>query len=194
MKRIKLGSFLLLLITGLFISTNIAQAQYFSAQISFREQFRLEEGTVRYYVASLNETSVWQLNCTSIYDGIFYLFIFDERPRESFIDPVTKNITAEMYNIAVAYNNTPVYINSSVVEDLQVAYIELSYVIPTTGLYYMCVAIVENAPDTFSMESNFELQPYFIPFIPGYPVEWIGLISMLMIVGIVKYKTQIKKV
>jgi hypothetical protein len=188
MNRFKVVSFLLLLMIGPIISSDFVHAQTLSAQISFREQFRLEEGTVRYYVATLNETSVWTLNCTGIYEGVFYLFIFQNRPRQGFIDPETKNISSEMYENAVAYNNTPTYINSTVVQDLSVSYIELTYTIPKTGLYYMCVVIVENAPDTFLLESNYELQPYFIPFIPGYPTEWIGICSTIMIIGLIQLK------
>jgi hypothetical protein len=172
-----------------------AAAQNAQGESIFREQFRLEVGTVRYYVTSLNTGDVWDVNCTALYEGIFYLFMFDRRPAEDFVNRETNQLQDRIYSEAVAYNATPGAVNSTTQENMLVSYITLNYTATHNGLYYLCVAIIENPPDTYLIFSNREMQPYFIPFIPGYPVEWlVGFGIMAFGLSIRKLRSKIHRV
>lgn len=152
--------------------------QQSNTPVLYREQFRLEEGAVRYYVTSLKVNDTWTLNCTGIYEGIFYLFIFHSRPKEGYIDPTTKQISDQPYADAMVYNNTPVMINASIDPTRMVSFITLNYTSTENRLHYLGIFIVANPPDTFILYSNQQLQPYFIPFIDGYPQIWVVLLGL----------------
>jgi hypothetical protein len=195
-KKSNLAALLLLslLMVNMIFFVYSVSAQAPPSGLIYREQFHLERGSIRYYVTSLDENETWTINCTSIYQGVFYLFMFELRPKQEYIDRNAGNISDLIFSEAIAYNSTPILINSSVDPEMQVHFLVLEKKVTEKKLYYLGVAIVNNPPDTYLLFSNHEIQPYFIPFIPGYPLEWIGLCS-LFIIGIFykKYRNQRKK-
>jgi hypothetical protein len=140
-------------------------------EIVYTEQFRLDKNTGRYYVAALNGSQTWNLNLTSVYHGIFYVFIFDNRPQEDyFLENGTLNPI--VFTNALAYNNTPVLVNSTIEENEYNYFLNLSYTVSVTKLYYLMVYLDNGTtPDTFILKSNAKIQAYFIPFIDGFPIE-----------------------
>ena len=95
--------------------------------------------------------------------------MYDERPLDSHLLP-DGSIDASITDQAVAYNETPSLVYSSTINDT-VSSVFLNYTAPSIRLYYLEIIVVENGPDTFKLESNYVLQPYYIPFIPGYNIE-----------------------
>jgi len=159
----------------------------------FTEQFRLDKQTGRYYVSALNEGQMWDINLTSVYRGIFYLFIFDNRPESDYFLE-NGSLNKIVYTNAVAYNNTPIILNSTLEADEINYFINLSYKATVTKLYYLLVYLAQGTtPDTFILKSNAKIQAYFIPFIDGFPIEVI--LGNLGLGAIVIYrKTRRKKV
>ena len=173
-------TFTLLIISQalVFISNGTAQTPIPSAKL-YTEQFRLEQNNIRYYVTALNESQIWEINLTSVYHGIFHLFLFDERPQKEYL---TENGTLNsiIYSDCVAYNNTPVIIPSQTIENDTINFVSLSYTASNNSLYYLMIALVGGtAPDSFILTSNSQVQAYFIPFLPGYPLEWIIICSSM---------------
>lgn len=173
-------TFTLLIISQalVFISNGAAQTPAPSAKL-YTEQFRLEQNNIRYYVTALNETQVWEVNLTSVYHGIFHLFLFDERPQKEYL---TENgsLDSIIYSECVAFNNTPVLIPSQSIENDTINLVSLSYTASNNSLYYLMIALVGGtAPDTFILTSNSQIQAYFIPFLPGYPIEWMMICSSI---------------
>ncbi|MBA7570837.1 hypothetical protein ES708_12590 [subsurface metagenome] len=129
------------------------------------DQYQLQQDATRFYVVNLTSDANWIVNCTAYYKGVFHLYIFDERPTDNHVLR-DGSLDASITDQAVAYNETPSLIFSSNLNDT-VNSVTLNYTAPSYKLYYLEIIIVEKGPDTFRLESNFELQAYYIPFISG---------------------------
>jgi hypothetical protein len=176
----------------LILNSNGAAQQPAPSATLYSEQFRLEQNNIRYYVTALNASQVWEINLTSVYHGIFHLFLFDSRPQKEYLGE-NGALDSSVYTDSVAYNNTPVVIPSKTIENDTINFVSLSYTASNDSLYYLMVALVGGtAPDTFILTSNSQVQAYFIPFLPGYPLEWIIVSSMLGF-GVVIIKKRIFK-
>jgi hypothetical protein len=148
-----------------------------STQTNYTDQFRLENNTVRYYVTALNNSQSWDMNLTSVFHGIFYMFLFNFRPQQDYVSS-NGTIDPKIYSLSIAYNDTPVKINSTTLVNDTVNFISLSYVANATGLYYLAIALIGGTvPDAFILNSNSQIQAYFIPFLPGFPIEWVIIAS-----------------
>ena len=135
----------------------------------YEDQYQLQQGATRFYIVNLTLDANLQINCTAYYKGVFYVYIFNERPVDNHVLS-DGSIDASITDQAVAYNETPSLIYSSSINDT-VSSVSLNYTAPTFQLYYLEIIVVENGPDTFKIESNYALQAYYIPFIPGYNLE-----------------------
>jgi hypothetical protein len=151
-------------------SSNVSNAAEDSENV-FTEQFRLDKNTGRYYVSALNGSQTWNLNLTSVYHGIFYLLIFENRPEEDYFLE-NGSLNPIVFSIAIAYNNTPIIINSTIEGNEYNYFLNLSYTVSVTKLYYLMVYLDGGTtPDTFILKSSTKIQAYFIPFIDGFPIE-----------------------
>jgi hypothetical protein len=169
-----MSSFLIILVLS-NLPRSVAQSQTdqnASTESFYTEQFRLEKNTVRYYVTALNQSETWTVNVTSVYHGIFHLFIYDSRPQQNYVSS-NGSVNTIAFSEAKTYNITYININSSVMVNETVHYNELTYTANATKLYYLMIALVDGtAPDTYILQSNSKIQAYFIPFIDGYPFEF----------------------
>lgn len=171
MRRKKISKlFFLLLLFGL-VSMNFSMPikPGVAEDNQYVDQYQLQQGAVRFYVVNLTIDANLNINCTAYYRGVFHIYIFDERPD---INHILKDgsLNASITDQAVAYNETSSLIFSSNLNDT-VSSITLNYTAQSHQLYYLEIIIVENSPDTFRLESNYELQAYYIPFIPGFKVD-----------------------
>ncbi|MHA2001407.1 MAG: hypothetical protein ACTSVU_04865 [Promethearchaeota archaeon] len=176
----KLYTFLGLLILSIsalnssFFNVVNASKTPVASQGDTTERFRLEQNGVRFYVTYLNSSETWSVNCTSTYNGKYYLFLFDERPKSTYILN-NNSLDIKVYDDAIAYNNTPVEVFSKNLNST-VYSTTLNYTATKYTLYYLEVVLVEGGPDTFLLDSsNKEITPYYIPYIPGYPLEILNL-------------------
>ena len=141
----------------------------------YSDQFRLENNSARFYVTALNKSDTWAINLTSVFHGIFYMYIFNFRPQQNYIYS-NGTIDPNIHTVAEVYNETPVKINSTVLVNDTVNFIQLNFTANSNHLYYLMIALIGgSAPDSFVLYSNQQIQAYFIPFVPGFPVEWIFL-------------------
>ena len=145
----------------------------------YEDQYQLEQGGGRFYVVNLTSSADLQINCTAYYKGVFYAYMYDERPIDSHLLR-DGSIDALITDQAVAYNETPSLIYSPIINDT-VSTVSLNYTAPSTRLYYLEIIVVENGPDTLKLESNYELQAYYIPFIPGYNLEIFASCAVFMV-------------
>jgi len=135
----------------------------------YEDSYQLQQGAARFYVVNLTSDANLFINCTAIYKGVFYIYIFDERPEDShFLRDGSLDVS--MTDKAVAYNETPSLIYSESLNDT-VSFVSLNYTASSYQLYYLEIVIIENGPDTFRLESSYAMQAYYIPFIPGYNLE-----------------------
>ena len=66
-------------------------------------QDKLKEGVASFYLTSLEENQYIQISLEAAEEGKFYLFLFDERPVESFIKQ-DQTLDDEIYDKAIAYD------------------------------------------------------------------------------------------
>ncbi|WP_457557689.1 hypothetical protein [Candidatus Harpocratesius sp.] len=144
-------------------STNSSESLYTHSEI-----FRMEQGSSKFYLTTLNPNETWSLNLTALFTGVFYIFIFDERPTNDYIY-ANYSLDPEIYEQSIAYNNTPRYIFYPEL-NLSVANVQLDYKYLDTKsrLVYLEIVILENGPDTYHLYSSHLLEPYYIPFIDGF--------------------------
>ena len=160
----------LLLVLGLaFMNFSVPIKPVSAEDNNFVDQYQLQQGTARFYVVNLTSNANLFINCSAYYKGVFYIYIFDERPEYShFLRD--GSINASMTDNSVAYNETPSLIFSESLNDT-VSFITLNYTVPSYRLYYVEIILAENGPDTFKLESSYAMQAYYIPFLPGYNLE-----------------------
>lgn len=135
---------------------------------SHSEIFRMEQGSSKFYLTTLNPNDTWSLNLTALFKGIFYIFIFDERPANDYIY-ANYSLDSDIYVQSIAYNDTPRFIYNSEL-NLSVANVQLDYkyIGSQSKLIYLEIVIVENGPDSYHLYSSHLLEPYYIPFIDGF--------------------------
>lgn len=154
----------------------------------YTDSFPLQTYDFRMYVVSLELGDIFIVNVTAVADGEFDLFLFNTRPQKSMIsrdgyDPeIFNNITGTtlLYDInngtfsSIEYSpNNPLY---------------------PVALYYLQVVMIDRGPDSYTLEANHEMELYFIPFIPGYPIVIVIGISFLTgsVIFFCKRKSMIK--
>ena len=174
---------------GMLFSTNMTLVAG-SPETTYTQQFRLENVSTRYYVASLELNETWSINCTGLFTGKFYLYLFQDRPLSSHMLE-NGSIDPEILNVASVYNITPSAIFSDVLNDT-VCSTSLEFEATTATLYYLQIILVEGGPDTFVLSSSVEFQAYYIPFIAGYPGE-ILLGIVILSSGILFQRTRKKR-
>ena len=159
-------------------------------ETTFTEQFRLENASTRYYIASLDLNETWSLNCTGLYEGKYYLYLFQERPVSSHMFD-NGSIDPEILNAALTYNVTPSQIFSDALNDT-VYTTSVNFTASTATVYYLQIILVEGGPDTFILFSSVEFQAYYIPFIAGYSVNI--LVGGIFLTGLILFRRITKKI
>lgn len=187
----------ILLLSAIFLSL-LEGIQIVSAttneDYTAKEQFILQQGSFRMYLTSLDEGETLSINCTALYHGKFYLYLYDHRPTgDNFLENSTSY--PNLGNSLVAYNETPSLVFSEAINDT-VYTTFLNYTAGENKLHYLEIRLVENGPDTFLLETytgaeNHEIQAYYVPFIPGYTSYYLGIIVIGSVGGII-YRIQKK--
>lgn len=126
--------------------------------IAYQHVDNINEGISSFFLTSLNDGENIELNLTHTGSGNFTLFLFDQRPINSFVK-IDKTLDNEIFSIAINYSldDNP-YINHTAVEN---------------KIYYIQVILLDNGPDTFFLYCNHELTRYYIPIIPGYQISLV---------------------
>ncbi len=134
-----------LLIFMLFIWAPLVKGYEYSDNIN--------EGISVYYLTALDVGETIEVNVTHLGDGNFTLFLFDERPFESYVN-FDKTLNNEIFNIAINYSldeNPYLFYNAS-----------------ESKIYYFQLTLLDSGPDTFFIYSDKELTRYYLPIISGY--------------------------
>lgn len=167
MKYKKLTGFLFF--TTLFLMTGLAEVH--AKEDAYLHQDKLREGSSMFFVVALKKGETLELSLKPYEDGQFYLFLFDERPSETYINP-DKTLQDEIFYRDLAYDKgeNP----------------EITYKANKEQIYYIQAICIEG--NYFQIESNKELTRFYIPRIDGYnpilftciTLIFIGLMSLLL--------------
>jgi hypothetical protein len=134
--------------------------------LAYQHVDNVNEGISTFFLTSLNDGDNIELNLTHTGSGNFTLFLFDQRPINSFVK-IDKTLDDEIFSLAINYSldDNP-YINYTALEN---------------KIYYIQVILLDNGPGTFFLYCNHELTRYYIPIIPGYQISLV--VSSIIIVS-----------
>ena len=114
----------------------------------------LYTGNSLYYLCSLNEDEIITLNLTTHGAGNFSMYLLDSRPIRDNTD-MTAVVSS---GLNITYNAT------------------------NSQIYYIQVKLNADGPAVFTLLCNKDLERYFIPQIPGFPLELIVVFSGIGII------------
>jgi hypothetical protein len=147
--------------------------------MAYQHVDNVNEGISTFFLTSLDVDENIEINVTHTGSGNFTLFLFDQRPINSYVN-IDKTLDNEIFTVAINYSlgDNP-YINYTATE---------------SKIYYIQIILLESGPDTFFLDSNCELSRYYIPSIPGYP-NYLIIALILVVSGllIVIYRRKIMK-
>ena len=171
----------ILLFVFIFIIIN-QNISFVSAQDSEvkNDVFPLQTHDSRFYTLYLNENETIMVNVTAAYGGDFDIFLFLIRPTDTYV--ITGGYELEIFDLAETYN-----VDSG-------KFSEIQYKAENDTIIYIQIVCISNGTDTFYLESRlsssrlWDLNLYFIPFIPGFPVEYIFVFAFIAFTLIYKLK------
>lgn len=130
----------------------------------------LETGNTAFYLCAVNQSQTLEVNLTHTGVGNFEIYLLNKRPMGTDIDIYTIVDEDDSSNPSILY---------TALED---------------KIYYVQINLISSGPDIFSLSSSHQLIRYYLPQIPGFPLEVVFL-SLISGVGLVYilYKRKIKQ-
>ena len=129
----------------------------------------INDGISVYFLVHLNATQSIEINVTHLSEGDFVLFLFDQRPTESYLE-LDYSLDSRIFSIAINYS----------LDDNPYIY----YVASETTIHYMQLILLDNGPDTFFLNCDRDLTRYYLPLIPGFQTE-IVILNIILSIGII---------
>ncbi|HEC38932.1 hypothetical protein LCGC14_0765500 [marine sediment metagenome] len=142
----------------------------------------IKDGNYAFFLFNLDGGNTTQISVTRQESGNFTLFLFDQRPIESYVKN-DKTLNDKIFS------KTSI-IDFSLADNPDINYTNLD---PDPKIYYIEVMLVGGGPDTYNLTCNKDLTRYYLPIIPGFNLE-IALISSTAVVGILILFFKRKKV
>ncbi|MBY8988888.1 MAG: hypothetical protein KGD61_10575 [Candidatus Lokiarchaeota archaeon] len=164
-----------LAITLLSLMTLIPTVSVFS----FEHIDNINDGISVYFLVHLEPSENIEINVTHNGNGNFTLFLYDNRPTESFLN-LDNSLKPDIFDVAISYS----------IEDNPY----INYTVSASKIYYIELILIENGPDTFFFYcNNDELTRYYLPIIPGYQIGFLILTLILTSSLIILFKKKIMK-
>jgi len=129
----------------------------------------LETGNTAFFLCAVNQSQSLEVNLSRTGFGNFELYLLNQRPWRTDIDI------------------------SSIVDSDTSDNPSISHTATEDKIYYIQIKLVSSGPDIFTLSSTHNLIRYYLPQIPGFPLELVFL-SLISGVGLVYvlYKRKIK--
>ena len=142
----------------------------------------INNGISVYFLVHLDVDENIVINVTHSEDGNFGLFLYDQRPTESFIN-LDNSLNPDIFSVAIDYS----------IDDNPF----INYTVTESKIYYIELILLENGPDTFFFYcNNEELTRYYLPIIPGYDIGFLilSLITAASFIIYFKRRTKIRQI
>ena len=128
----------------------------------FYFQDKITDTTSIFFLVSMEVNETIQVNVTqpTFDDGEFYLFLFDFRPNTTNVN-ADKTFNPDIFVVAKVYdgpNNPSIFYNAT-----------------EAKIHYIQVVLLKNGPAFFTLQSDLNLERYYIPTLPGYSLEFLAL-------------------
>ena len=130
----------------------------------------LETGNTAFFLCAVNQSQTLEVNLTRTGFGNFEMFLLSKRPSGTDIE---------------AY-----FLVDSDTSDNP----SISHTAPEDKIYYIQINLVSSGPDIFTLSSTHNLIRYYLPQIPGFPLQLV-FIFLISGIGVVYalYKRKIRK-
>lgn len=149
--------------------------------IAFTYIDNIKDGNYAFFLIDLSIDDNLEIHVTHTGAGNFTLFLFNTRPEQTYVNiDGTLNLIIFISPPTVAYSlvDNP-YINYTATEP---------------KIYYVEVILVSGGPDTFTLTSNKDLTRYYLPIIPGFPLESLIIsLSFALVIVTILFKKKIRK-
>jgi hypothetical protein len=131
----------------------------------------LETGNTAFFLCAVNTSQTLEINLTHSGSGNFTMYLLFNRPIDT---NMVGNVILEQ-----DASNEP----------------SISHTVSTTKIYYVQINLVSTGPDIFTLSCSHELTRYYLPQIPGFPLEiiFISLISGFALIFIL-HKKKVKSI
>ncbi|MFX1338738.1 MAG: hypothetical protein ACFFDK_09025 [Promethearchaeota archaeon] len=150
---------------------------YSLAKTKFVFEDQMNDGNSLFFLVELEEDDELKVDLKARENGYFHLYLFDKRPTETHVN-IDNSIDSGINKDKVAHDaGTKPHINYTAEDD---------------QIYYLQIILQKNGPDFFKLESNKKLSRYYLPQIPGYPIE-VLMVSLVLSIGIIIYLVKKKK-
>jgi len=158
------SSLFLLLFLSVIVNAAILVA---ASDKEFSYVDRMNEGTAIFFIFDMEENERIEIWLKPDGKGDFGIFLFDEKPEKDYITQ-DRELSSKIYDKAILYDlHGNLYIN---------------FTADKNQIYYIEIVLLENGPDIFTLESTKKLTRYFIPAMPGFPLE---VLLLTIIAGII---------
>lgn len=189
-RRIRFRNQLIFILIACLVSAELTHSANAQADKIKTDVFPLQTFDSRFYTVYLNENETITINISSAFNGDFDIFIFKNRPIDTY---VSKNgYDPKIFDIALNYNNSTG------------AFSSLQYKADNNTIIYIQIVLISQGTDTFYLTSlldhervddvEWELNLYFIPFIPGVSVELIITMFVLSAFSVMIFLIKRKKI
>jgi hypothetical protein len=159
---------LILLLSFLFLLVPIINVNAF-IHIDY-----INNGNYAFFLFDLGAGNSTEISVIHDDSGNFTLFLFNTRPIEAYVKG-DKTLDNRIFSNVIDFSliDNP-YINFTATE---------------TKIYYIEVILAGGGPDTYTLTSTEDLTRYYLPIIPGYPIETIIFVSVAAIgISLLIYK------
>ena len=126
----------------------------------------IKDGNYAFFLFDLEAGNSTEISVTHNDNGNFTLFLFDKRPTESYVTG-DKTLNNRIFSNIINY---------SLIDSPYINYTALQ-----SKIYYIEVILVRGGPDTYNLTCSEVLTRYYLPIIPGYPIETIIILSAAVV-------------
>ena len=126
----------------------------------------INNGNYAFFLFDLEAGNSTEISVTHNDNGNFTLFLFDRRPIDAYVLG-DKTLDNRIFGNVINYSliDSP-YINFTAAQ---------------TKIYYIEVVLVGGGPDTYNLTCTEDLTRYYLPIIPGYPIETVIILSVAVV-------------
>ncbi|MFW9825446.1 MAG: hypothetical protein ACFFE4_21065 [Candidatus Thorarchaeota archaeon] len=126
----------------------------------------INNGNYVFFLFDLEVGNNTEISVTRNDNGNFTLFLFNKRPIEAYVKG-DKTLDNRIFSNVINY---------SLIDNPY-----LNFTAPETKVYYIEIILAGGGPDSYTLNCDRDLTRYYLPIIPGYPIETIIFLSIATI-------------
>jgi len=134
---------------------------------TFSYSIEIRHKQVVFFLVPLENNTYFSINCSTYFNSSIQAYLLTQRPIENGINPAHVNASDTGEN----KNHTTLSILTNV-----------------TQVFYIQINQLDDKSDFLLVNSSHKVTRYYIPFVAGYPLGELFLISALCALGVLEYR------